>query len=149
MAAAGRRGKTPCPSDCLQASTIPALRARRPRERCPHVRSGPSYPTLLICAALFIRKRDSKAARSTACTSADVQMGESRGPLFVQLPPEEAFVRLSVRVCVWQCVRTHAQRQVSVTAGSDLCYSNAVCPLWVFLWKLSLCILRHGVNSSE
>ncbi len=81
-----------CLSVCLPVSLsvclalkIPALEARRPQNSCPrhtrthtdthtHTHSGLFYPTLLICTPLFIRKKDSKATRSSetccVCVSA-------------------------------------------------------------------------------
>lgn len=107
------------------------------------------YPTLLICTPLFIRKKDSKARRSseTCCVclcvrlSVNVWSRELCKLCVVVYVCDSKFFFLSfvfvnpyacVHVCMWMYC------QVSVTVGADLCYSNAVCPHWVFLWKLSL-----------
>lgn len=56
----------------------------------------------------------------------------------------------SACACSYVCVCVWMYCQVSVTVGADLCYSNAVCPHWVFLWKLSLslCILLDILEST-
>lgn len=87
-----------CSSVCLSVSLsvrlalkIPALKARRPQNSCPrhtrtqtqtrtHTQTGSHsslfYPTLLICTPLFIRKKDSKARRSseTCCVCLCVRL---------------------------------------------------------------------------
>lgn len=123
--------------------------------------NGLFYPTLLIRTPLFIRKTDSKATRSSekhwVCVSSvythAVCVSVSSKVLIHNQGSCVSFLVNPLHGCVlsklfpvlpsvYMCsgcrdVYKWTQCQVLVTLGADLCYSNAVCPRWVFLWKLS------------